>query len=291
VDPILISTVAAQLLQQQQLIISLAARAAQEEEERRALLEEREKLLESARQEAEELVHQASSQPQRTYVRLQIMLSSLVAGEVVPDSYADQKTKEQVVLLWRRLSHLDEKSRSLMTEEQLAQCMECLNALYTEYWIRETAIRLEAYEEYQRLKTQWESAQRKIEQITLLRRWLWAAIVGISLVSFLAYARSAGFDQAANYLILWVLGTGGLAGLVLPVTDSLLPKDRKTIEHDFQAAGQNAEIANTEFWEKVAEMFDGVPRMEQLEQMWTEQEAIIAALFAEEPNGESKAEL
>lgn len=293
-DPSLIPVVAAQLLQQEQLSRSLAARALQDEEEQRrqaALLEEREKLLASAREEAEALVHQVSSSPQRTYVKLQIMLSNLYALEVVPDSYEDQKAKEQIVLLWRRLGHLVEKSQSLMTKEQLAQCQECLNAIYTEYWIGETAKRLEAYEEYQRLKPLWESSQRKMGQITLLRKWLWAGIAFVALVSFLVYASSAGSDLAANWLLMWVLGAGILAGVVFVVTEARLPKDQDAIEHKFQVASQNAEIDNTDFWKTVSEMFDGVPTMERLEQIWTEQEAIINALFAESPNGEENAEL
>ncbi len=266
-------------------MISLAARAVQEEEEQRALLEERERLLEGTQQEAEELVHQASSQPQRTFVRLQIMLSNLDSLGAVPDSYEDQKAKEQVVLLWRRLLNLVEKSQSLMTEEQMAQCQQCLNAFYTEYWIRETAKRLEAYEEYQRQKPLWESSHRKIRQIILLRKWLWAAIAFVALVSFLVYARSTGSDLAANWLLMWVLGAGILAGVVFAVTEARLPKDRDTIEHNFQAASQNAEIANTDFWKMVTEIFDGVPSMERLEQIWAEQEAIISALFSETPNG------
>lgn len=290
-DPSLIPAVAAQILQHEQLVRSLAARAVQEEEEQRRRAEEREKLLASARQEAETLVHQASSHPQRTYVTLQIMLSNLDSLGAVPDSYEDQKEKEQVVLLWRRLLHIVDKSQSLMTEEQMAQCQQCLNAFYTEYWIRETARRLEAYEEYQRLKSIWESSHRKIRQIILLRRWLWAGIAGVALVSFLAYVRSVGFDLASSILVWWVLGAGGLAFVVFAITEDRIPKDRDAIERELHAAGQKAEIANTEFWEKVAEMFGGVPSMEQLEQIWTEQEAIISALFAENPNGGENTEL
>jgi hypothetical protein len=291
VDPSLIPVVAAQLLHQQRLIISLAARAVQEEEEQRALLEEREQLLASAREETEALVHQASTHPQRTYVRLQIMLSNLDSLGVVPDSYEDQKIKEQVVLLWRRLGHLVEKSQSLMTEEQMAQCQQCLNALYTEYWIRETAKRLEAYEEYQRLKPLWESGQRKIRQIILLRKYEWAGIAFLALVSFLVYARSAGSDLAANWLLMWVLVAGILASVVFVATEANLPKDQDAIKHNFQVAIQNAEIANNDFWEKVDEVFGGVPTMERLQEIWNEQEAIISAVFAEPPNGVENAEL
>jgi len=219
------------------------------------------------------------------------MLSNLDSLGAVPDSYEDQIAKEQVVLLWRRLLNLVEKSQSLMTEEQMAQCQQCLNAIYFEYWIGETANRLEAYEEYQRLKPLWESSQRKIRQIILLRKWLWAAIAIAALMSFLVYAGSAGSNQAANWLLIWVLVAGILAGVVFAVTEACLPKERDAIEHNFQVASQNAEIANTEFWEKVAEMFNGMPTMDRLEQIWTEQEAIISALFAESPNGEENAEL
>lgn len=290
-DPSLIPVVAAQLLHQQRLIISLAARAVQEEEEQRALLEEREQLLASAREETEALVHQASTHPQRTYVRLQIMLSNLDSLGVVPDSYEDQKIKEQVVLLWRRLGHLLEKSQSLMTEEQMAQCQQCLNALYTEYWIRETAKRLEAYEEYQRLKPLWESGQRKIRQIILLRKYEWAGIAFVALVSFLVYARSTGSDLAANWLLMWVLVAGILASVVFVGTEANLPKDQDAIEHNLQAASQKAEINNADFWKTVSEMFGGMPTMERLQEIWNEQEAIISAVFAEPPNGVENAEL
>jgi hypothetical protein len=290
VDPSLIPG-AAQILQHVQLVRSLAARAVQEDEEQRRQAEEREKLLASARQEAEALVHQASSHPQRTYVTLQIILSNLDSLGAIPDSYEDQKEKEQVVLLWRRLLHIVDKSQSLMTEEQMAQCQQCLNAFYTEYWIRETASRLEAYEEYQRLKPLWESSHRKIRQITLLRRWSWVAITFVALASYLVYGRSGGFDLAWNRLGLWVLGAGLLAGVIFAITEARLPKDRDAIEHNFQVASQNAEIANTEFWNTVTEIFGDVPTMERLGQIWTDQEAIISALFAEDPNGGENTEL
>jgi len=294
VDPSLIPSVAAQILQHEQLVRSLAARAVQEEEEQRrqaALIEEREQQLASARQEAETLVHQASTHPQRTYVKLQIVLSNLDSLGAVPDSYEDQKVKEQVLLFWRRLLNLVDKCQSLMTKEQLTQCQQCLNAIYSEYWIGETANRLEAYEEYQRLKPLWESSQRKIRQIILLRKYEWAGIAFVALVSFLVYARSTGSDLAANWLLMWVLVAGILASVVFVATEANLPKDQDAIEHNFQVAIQNAEIANNDFWEKVDEVFGGVPTMERLQEIWNEQEAIISAVFAEPPNGVENAEL
>jgi hypothetical protein len=219
------------------------------------------------------------------------MLSNLSALEVIPDDYDDQKVKEQVVLLWRRLGHLVEKSQALMTKEQMVQCQQCLEAFYTEYWIRETARRLEAYEEYRRLKPLWEDLQCRIRQIILLRRWSRGAIALVALGSYLVYGRSAGFDLAANWLLVWVLGAGLLVGVVFAVTEARLPKDQAAIERNFQVASQKAEIANTEFWNTVTEIFGGVPSMERLEQTWTEQEAIISALFSEPPNGGENAEL
>jgi hypothetical protein len=284
-DPNLVPVIAAQLLQQNQFVRVQAARALQKEEEQRrqvALIEERKKQLASARQSADTLAHEASTHPQRTFVKLQIMLSNLDFCGATPDSFEDQQEKEQVVLLWRRLLNNAEKSQSFMTVDQMAQCKTCLNAFSTEYWIRETARRLVAYEEYQRVKPLRERDQRQVRQIVIHRRWQWAVIGLIALASYLVFASRVGFEQTSSFSLLWMLAAGVLAGVVFMVGEVRLPKDRDALDHQFQVAYQQAEIANAGFWETVNEKFGGVPSLERLEQIWAEQEAVINALFAEQ---------
>jgi hypothetical protein len=283
-NPNLLPVVAAQLMQQNQLIRAQASRLLQEEEaERRQaeLLEERARQLASARQAADTLVHEASTHPQRTFVKLQIMLSNLDYCGAVPDSYAEQQEREQVVLLWRRLLNTVDKSQSLMTDAQMAECRACLDAFSTEYWVRETARRLEAYELYQQVKPLREEAHRQVRQIVLRRRWLWAGIALLALAGYLLFARRVGADQASGYLVWWVLAIVVLAGVVFYVGERRMPRDRDALDHQYQLAYQEGEIANTDFWSFVAEKFGGVPTMERLNQAWAEQEAVINALFAE----------
>ncbi len=283
--PNLLPVVAAQLMQQNQFIRTQASRLLQEEEaERRQaeLLEERAKQLASAQQSADTLIHEASTHPQRTFVRLQVMLSNLDFCGAVPDSYENQQEREQVALLWRKLLNTVDKSQSLMTAAQMAECHACLDAFSTEYWIRETARRLEAYELYQQVKPLREEAHRQVRQIVTRRRWLWAGIVLLALAGYLLFVQRVGSDQASDYLVSWVLAAVVLAGVVFYVGEKRMPKDLDALDHQYQLAYQQGEIANTDFWSFVAEKFGGVPTMERLNQAWAEQEAVINALFAEE---------
>jgi hypothetical protein len=209
------------------------------------------------------------------------MLSNLDFCGATPDSFEDQQEKEQAVLLWRRLLNTVDKCQAMMTAGQMAECRACLNAFSTEYWIRETARRLEAYEAYQRVKPLREAAHRQIREIIARRRWLWAGILLAVLASYLVFARRVGAEQASSFLILWVLAASILAGIVFYVGERRMPTDRDALDHQYQVAYQQGEIANTDFWQFVIEKFGGVPTMERLSQIWAEQEAVINALFEE----------
>ena len=106
-DPLFLSHLAQQA-QQRIHLVSQGRQAARQAE----VLNQRRELLASAQEEASKNLQEASACPQRALVRLQLLISNLNYSDVAPDSFEDKQEKEEVVLLWRKLSNLWQKTNS-----------------------------------------------------------------------------------------------------------------------------------------------------------------------------------
>ncbi|HNT78750.1 MAG TPA: hypothetical protein PKH77_27395 [Anaerolineae bacterium] len=271
-------------LQQQQLARAEVERAQQEYDEavRQAMLfEHRKKMLASAQEESNVLVHNASVFPERAFVESQLILFSLDCYGVIPDSFEDQKEKEEVILLWRKLLNVADKSKTLMTVEQFERCKECLEAISTQSLIRASADRLEAYKEFQRIKPKLESLRKKSQQLVLFRKISWIVIGFIAMVTFPIYVSRVGFAEIRDISAVWILTSLALGIITHLVAALQQPKDIKEVESLFHALSNEAGIEDTGFWQAVNDKFGGIPTIDQLRQCWNEQEIIISTILGE----------
>jgi hypothetical protein len=183
-------------MQQQQQLQLMAAQAKQAMREAERLNQRRE-LLASAKRYVNELLQESSTSPQRTFVRLQLVVSNLEYYGVVPDSFEDQQEKEEVILFWRKLSNLWEKTRSLLTQEQLVRCQDCLDAFVMESFLQTVANRLKPYIEYQQITPRWEHAWKLSRYLSRYQKICWIVMIALIL----------GFIAAIFYVM--YTGRGG----------------------------------------------------------------------------------
>jgi hypothetical protein len=280
-DPLFLVTLMQQM-QQRNLIAAQGRQAAREAE----ILNQRREKLATARQYANQLVHESSNFPQPTFVRLQLFLKNLEYYGIVPDSFDDQQEKEDAVLLWRKLASLLEKCSSFLTADQLAQCQVCLDAMVMESFINTVANRLKAYEEYRQLKPKWKSTWRKARVVAVSQKiWLVFMIIVASgfaaLIVYKAYIGQIGSNAAAIALTIWILAISALGIKVYWVLESDNPEGLIAIDQRYHQLSAAAQVEDQDFWQAVTDKFDGIPTVAQLQQYWDEQEAKIRLVFGE----------
>jgi hypothetical protein len=274
--------------QQRQLIVAQGDQAMREAE----ILKNRRGLLLSAQQHATQLVQESSTYPQRTFVRLSLVVRNLEYYGVVPDSFEDKQEKEEVVLFWRRLSNLWDKTRSLQTDEQLAQCQDCLDAYGMEYFLQTVANRLKPYEEYQAIKPRCEEVWRLSRQLSRYQNVSSGVVIFLILgymafIFYVMYTSSGGVNPVSVVLAVLLFVSVGIVYWVYERFESRRPQDLKELDQRFHQLSAAAQIDDQEFWQSVKDKFDGIPTMEQLKQSWDEQEAKIGLIFGEFPTSPS----
>jgi hypothetical protein len=201
-------------MQQQQQLQLMAAQGKQAMREAE-ILNQRREMLASAQQYAIQLVQESSSNPQRTFGSLQLFAKNLVYDSVVPDSFEDPLEKEEVVVLWRKLSNLFDKCKSSMTAGQLGQCQECLNAFGSEYFLQKVAGRLSAYTMYQQIKPRWEDAWRLSRHLAYYQKICWVVVITLILgfmgiIFYLMYSGSGGIDPVTVVLAVLLFVSVGI---------------------------------------------------------------------------------
>ena len=245
--------VTAHVLQQQHMLYSEIAQDRQEcdYEEYKAWFEEkRRELIDTAQDEASVLKGEVYEYPERTFVKLQLILSTLNNYEVLPEEFSDQLEQEKIILLWRKLINLSEKSKSLMTSEQMEQCKECLSAVAMENFIQVTASRLEAYQTCQELDAQLDVLRSKNSEVTKYKYRSILLVILVGAVSFLI--SSSQFELIANGLfLLWVLGGLGIGNLLNMYWENQKPKNLKEIVMDYDKSADKAHIEDDQFWQAV----------------------------------------
>lgn len=279
-DPLFLSHLAQQA-QHRMHLIALGRQTMREAE----TLNQRRELLASAQEEVSQILQEASAFPQRALVRLQLLISNLNYSGVAPDSFEDNQEKEEVVLLWRKLSNLWQKMNSQLTADQLAQCQECLDAIVMEFFIQTLASRLEAYEKYQLLQPIWEEVRLGAKKMAVYQKTGWAiGSIGLSIIMVWVVSYSSTPRYGANAMIM----VGMISFLVLISMGFLLGIFDISNQQSFQSIDQyshqlseDAQIDDHDFWQAVTDKFGGIPTADQLQQSWDEQETRIRLVFGE----------
>lgn len=270
-----------QLAQQTQQLRALAQQEHDEETYKAIVRENQMNLLSTVKADSEKAFHEASNFPQRAFVRAQLMMHALDSHRVIPDSFDEQKEKEDVILIWRKLANISNKSKSQMTEEQLNKCVECLNAISTEGFIQVIADRLKAYVEYQEIKPKLENLTKRNKRILSYQKSSWNIITFIGIATFLLYSNRVGFEIAANALIVWILVGCALGLITYLVLESKRPKDLANIDRLFRKLSLASSAEDDGFWQAVKDRFKSIPTLEQLKESWNEQEKVIKSIFGE----------
>ena len=249
------------------------------------ILNQRRELVAFAQEEAGQILQEAPAFPQRALVRLQLLISNLNDSGVTPDSFEDNQEKEEVVLLWRKLSNLWQKTSSQLTADQLEQCQDCLDAIAMEYFIQTLASRLEAYEKYQLLQPMWEEARLGAKKMAAYQKIGWAiGSIGLSMVLVWVVSLSSTPRIGANAMIMVGLISFlvlNIMGFLPGIFDISNQQSFQTIDQLYHQFSEDAQIEDHGFWQAVTDKFGGIPTAEQLQQSWDEQEAKTRLVFGE----------
>jgi hypothetical protein len=269
-DPSFLALFASQMQQHIQLK-SLAMHQAQEEMDNEARLEERRKFFEFARKQSDIYLKDSTLKPGQVFVHCVLALTKMKELNVIPDSYEDQKEKEDVILILRKLAGILDKCKTMLTSEQLIQCDNCLQAIWMQGLIQIIAERIGPYNELQRIKSSLEKKRVKLKKLRMIFYPI-SILPGVGFVIF--FLVNHAFTSYIDFVGVLGIFTGLLALLSHVVFTGLLNDIRRKYEY---LQGDTKE----EFWKQVRDMFNGIPTEEILIQKWKEQEEKIKVVFYE----------
>ncbi|MEA5078496.1 MAG: hypothetical protein VB013_07990 [Anaerolineaceae bacterium] len=114
-----------------------AAFELQKQQEEETLLKKRKEFLESMKQDSNKLVARSNEYPADVLLQSSLMIQYMLINGFVPDSFKEEKDKEQCILLHKKLVNLNNKCLPVLSKEDIAQIEACLAAnhkiAYLEY--------------------------------------------------------------------------------------------------------------------------------------------------------------
>lgn len=272
------------VLQQNQLIRAQAARELEEQNEQNrkiALLEYRREKLSSINTKTNALIPEVDQKPLQTLITLQVILNRMSDQGIAPDSFEDEKDKEDAILLWRKLINLVDKCNLELSEEQLNKCLECMDAIYISRLIEDLNPVLDAYVSYFEKISDFELKKKKKKKQANLQKLLIVITTTIFTLGFIFYSWLVTLRTAAPFLVVWILVGLTILMVGYHLLDRKIPKDLFPLENELSELYKNGVVEYDGFWSVVKERFNGIPTHDDILKRQEEANKIIGEIFPE----------
>ena len=146
---------AASVMQQTYINQSIAASINKEHAREAAeaeLFAQKKRWFAMAKEESNQVFQENQARPLRSFVQVWILLNDFVGYEITPDIFDDMKEKEDVALLWRKLTNIYSGLERQLTDDDKEICQKAMKAIYTRRLISYAEPRLSAYDYWQLLR-------------------------------------------------------------------------------------------------------------------------------------------
>jgi uncharacterized membrane protein len=229
-------------------------------------------------EESNRIVREDAEYPMQSCVQVQILSSDMIAYEINPDAFEDLKDKEDAALLWRKLKSLYTNLDRQLSESQKEICQRALDAIFTHRLIRYAAPKIEAFEDWQKISAEKDRVDQSNRKLLQTIKIVWGIAVFVLIASFGLISVIWGIAFAVNLLAFWFLACIALVIFLVAWYDKKKPKDLHTLETKCRDSYAKADLDNEEFWDTVKKAFNGIPKSDQLQSFWDEQETAIRAI-------------
>lgn len=238
-----------------------AAFELQKQQEAESLLNKRKEVLESMKQESNHILVRSSDFPAEAVLRASIMAQYMVINGVVPDSFTEERDKEQSILLHKKLVNLTNKCLPLISAAEKAQIDACLAANWKSAYLEFIYPRIVARENLEQVSKKYHAERRKsIIAWVLFCYWAgFGAYVGLIL------GMTSIKLEDPNLVSLAAIGIAiGIIAIFLPVFYWIYPKEMiKTRKAKEQLLIQ-ANFKDKNLWEGIQKEYSAIPGAEQL---------------------------
>lgn len=268
-DPSFLFTVA-NLLRDRQMAETAGRQTAFElerQQEKEEILNNRKEILNSFKERSNAVLTRSSNYPAYALLHANLMSDYLMATAVVPDSFPEEKDKEQSVLLHKKLANLTKKCLPMVTEEERAEIESCLAVNHKTHYLQYIFPKVVAREKLLGIDRKFRTNRwRSIFVWTLF--CFWALFSGY--VSFILGVTVIKIEDDL-LLLLAVFGIiFGMIGLILPILYRLYPKDILKTKKLREQTIPLAEFNNRVLWQEIQENYPVIPSSEQLRKEYEE---------------------
>lgn len=237
------------------------------QQEKEEALNRRKEILASFKERSNTLVARSNDYPADTLLHANLMTDYLMATAVVPDSFPEEKDKEQSVLLHKKLANLTKKCLPMVTEEERAEIESCLAANHKTHYLQYIFPNVAAREKLLGIEKKFRSDRlRSIFVWTIFCFWaLFAGYVG-----FILAVTVINIEDELLSLLTLIGIVFGMIGLILPILYRVYPKDLVKTKKLREQTIPLAEFNNRALWQGIQESYPEIPSIEQLRKEYEE---------------------
>jgi hypothetical protein len=238
-----------------------AAFELQKQQEAESLLNKRKEVLESMKQESNRLLARSHDFPAEVVLHSALIAQYMVISGIVPDSFTEEKDKEQSILLHKKLVNLTNKCLPFISAEEKAQIDACLTANWRSAYLEFIYPKIVAREQLELVNKKLRGEKRR-SIIAWVLFCYWAAFG--SYVGVILGMTSIKLEDP-NLVSLASIGIAiGIIAIFLPVFYWIYPKEMVKTRKTKEQLLMQANLTDKNLWQGVQKEYPVFPTAEQL---------------------------
>jgi hypothetical protein len=238
-----------------------AAFELQQQQEQEALKNKRKEVLESMKLDSNKILLRSNDFPAETVLHASMLAQYMVINGIVPDSFTEEKDKEQSILLHKKLVNLNNKCLPLISVEEKAQIDACLTANWKSAYLEFIYPRIAARENLEQITKKYRVEKRK-SIIAWVLFCYWSAFGAY--VGMILGLTSLKFENT-DLVSLTSIGIAvGIIALFLPVFYWIYPKELSKTKNTKQQLLIQVDFKDKKLWEGILKEYPVIPSTQQL---------------------------
>lgn len=265
-----------------------AAFELQKQQETESLLNKRKEVLESMKQDSNRLLVRSHDFPAEAVLHSSMIAQYMVINGVVPDSFTEEKDKEQSILLHKKLVNLTNKCLPLISAEEKAQIDTCLMANWKSAYLEFIYPKIVARENLDQVNKEY-SIEKRRSIIVWVLFCFWSCFGAY--VGLILGMTSIKFEDP-NLVSLAAIGIAlGIIAIFLPVFYWIYPKEMTKIRKAKEQLLIQADLTDKNLWKGIQKEYPDFPTAEQLRAEYEQlRQTVISTVQKYSPPGEEKPE-
>ncbi len=238
-----------------------AAFELQQQQEQEALKNKRKEVLESMKLDSNKILLRSNDFPAEAVLHASMLAQYMVINGIVPDSFTEEKDKEQSILLHKKLVNLNNKCLPLISVEEKAQIDSCLTANWKSAYLEFIYPRIAARENLEQINKKYRVEKRK-SIIAWVLFCYWSAFGAY--VGMILGLTSLKFENTDLVALASIGIAVGIIALFLPVFYWIYPKELSKTKNTKQQLLIQVDFKDKKLWEGILKEYPVIPSTQQL---------------------------